>query len=78
MAASTSHDFQSSLRLRAAVGLFISSLSIEGVLMESFVGMYLLNNFPTVFHTLNIVALTMFGIFLVAIVGEMIYKKLNA
>jgi hypothetical protein len=46
--------------------------------MESFVGVYLLHNFPTIFHTLNIVALTMFGIFLMAIVGEMIYKKLSA
>jgi len=61
-----------------AVGLFIGSLVIEGVLMESFVGVYLLNNFPSVFHTLNIIALMMFGSFLVAIVSEMIYKRLSA
>jgi hypothetical protein len=60
------------------IGLFIISIAIEGTLMESFVGVYLLNNFPTVFHTLNIIALMMFGFFLVAIVGEMIYKKLSA
>ena len=64
--------------IQFAIGLFIISIAIEGALMESFVGVYLLNNFPAEFHTLNIIALTMFGLFLAAIVGEMIYKKLSA
>ncbi len=54
---------------------FVFPLVVEGVLMESFVGVYLLNDFPIVFHALNIVALAMFGIFLVAIVGEMFFRR---
>jgi hypothetical protein len=55
--------------------LFVVPLVIEGVLMESMLGMYLLNNFPAVFHALNIIALAMFGIVAVAIVGEMIFRR---
>jgi hypothetical protein len=36
---------------------------------------YLLKDFPILFHTLNIIALAMFGIFLVAILGEMVFRR---
>ncbi len=57
------------------VVFFMVPLVVEGVLMESMLGLYLLNHYPVVFHTLNIIAIGMFGVFLLAVVVEMVHVK---
>lgn len=62
---------------RFLVVFFLVPVVIEGALFESFIGVYLLDDFPIVFHTLNIVALAMFGVCLATVAGEIVYTGIK-